>query len=354
MNTQQIPSQPPTAPVPQGGPAGAATLTAPASAPVDPAAERRARRESRVDESRPFGAHLRMAWWRALLVIISLLIVMFVGQVILIIIAGMIDIFAFDRDPMSGGLSPTMMLAANISLALLIPAALAAMVWIGGVPLRSVLRAVSRPRGHRLGIYLLAFAAIVAVGVGAMSLIEPMPMNIVMNGSTIAFLLVALFSTPFQAMGEEVMFRGAVMPAIASWIRPAKAALIVGLILSSIIFGLVHGATDLWLLGYYTIFGVCMALMAVISKGLEAPIAFHVVNNVMLMVIGAIGGGGEDLVIDRSAGAGGPWILLFVAVDIAAVALVWAWERRLAARTSTHEVAAQERPAEVSASGTAS
>ena len=125
-----------------------------------------------------------------------------------------------------------------------------------------------------------------------------------------------------------MMFRGALMPAVASWIRAAKPALIVGMIASSILFGLVHMSVDPWLLTYYTAFGACMAAMAVISRGLEAPIAFHVTNNVIMMVAGALFADGQGIVIDRSVGMGGPFMLVAIAVDLAAVAVVWLYERR--------------------------
>src|SRR5699024_2593065 len=64
------------------------------------------------------------------------------------------------------------------------------------------------------------------------------------TSTTVGLLVVALLTTPLQAAGEELMFRGAVMPLIASWIRAAKPALVVGLVSSSLIFGLVHLSLD--------------------------------------------------------------------------------------------------------------
>jgi membrane protease YdiL (CAAX protease family) len=85
---------------------------------------------------------------------------------------------------------------------------------------------------------------------------------------------------------------------------------------------------DPWLLAYYVIFGLSMAAMALISRGLEAPIAFHVMNNLIMMIVGALFAGGEGVVVDRSVGMGGPYMLVFIAVDLVAVALVWLYERR--------------------------
>src|SRR5699024_5639228 len=122
------------------------------------------------------------------------------------------------------------------------------------------------------------------------------------TGTTVGLVVVAVLTTPLQAAGEELAFRGAFLPAIASWIRPARTATIVGLVGSSIVFGLVHFSVDPWLLAYYTLFGACMALLAMITRGLEAPIAFHVSNNVILMVVSALFAGGGGVEIDRSVG----------------------------------------------------
>lgn len=98
---------------------------------------------------------------------------------------------------------------------------------------------------------------------------------------------------------------------------------------SSLLFGLAHASVDPWLLAYYTLFGACMAAMAVISRGLEAPIAFHVTNNLLMMVMAVLFADGGGITIDRSVGVGGPFMLLLIGVDVAAVALVWWNERRL-------------------------
>lgn len=314
-------------------PAGAA-LPGPSAAELS-----RQRREARVDPTRPFGAHLRMRWWRALLVIPTLFVIMLGGQLVLLIGAMAFDAFILGKqiDP-KGAMSPTMMLAANLSLALLTPAALLAMVFIGGVPWRSVVRNLPRPRLRRWLLYPSVFLGLIVIGLLVGTLVEPIPTDVTWNSGVLAFLALALFVTPFQAMGEEFMFRGAILPAVASWIRPVVPALIVGVFTSSVLFCLVHGAADPWLIAYYAIFGMCMALMAIVSRGLEAPIAFHAVNNVVFMVIGALMGGGEDLLIDRSAGAGGPWVLSMIGLDLLALAIVWFVERR-ARRLSVSDTA---------------
>lgn len=298
----------------------------PASGPVPTP-----QRPGGLDVARPFGAHLRMSWWKPLIIVVATLVFMFVVQIALTLVVMIIEIAVFGRDPMSLAMTPLMMLAANLSLAAMGPLAVLLTAWLAKVPWRSVLSAPRPLAWRRWGAYFALFGALVLIGLGVMMLVAPDQAGLssfALTGTSIGLLVVALLTTPLQAAGEELAFRGAIMPAVASWIRPARAAMFVGLIASSVIFGLVHMSVDPWLLTYYTVFGVCMAAMAVISRGLEAPIAFHVSNNLILMVISALFSGGRAIEIDRSVGMGGPFMLVFIALDVIAVGLVWAYERR--------------------------
>lgn len=309
-----------TTPHPTPPPALDRTMSAPSPSPA-PA----------LDDSRPFGAHLRMSWWKPLVIIPVLLIAMFVLQFAFTLVAILVETAAFGRDPMDLTISPLMMVAVNLSLAAMGPLAVLLTALIARVPWRSLLASPRPLSMRRWGVYTGAFALLVLAMLGISALFAPEMTGLqgfAITGTTVGLVLVALLTTPLQAAGEEIMFRGAVMPAVASWIRAAKPALIVGMIASSVVFGLVHLSVDPWLLTYYTVFGACMAAMAVISRGLEAPIAFHVTNNVIMMVAGALFADGQGIVIDRSVGMGGPFMLLAIAVDLAAVAVVWVYERR--------------------------
>lgn len=301
--------------------------TAPAAAPPPLA----------VDDSRPFGAHLRMRWWKPLLLVPALVILMLVLQIVLTVLVVTVEVMAFGRDPMDLTMSPLMMLATNLSLAVMGPIAVLATALLARVPWRSLLASPRRLSLRRWGVYLGGSTALVAIATVLAALVAPQSVGMAgfaVTGTTIGLLVVAVLTTPLQAAGEELMFRGAVMPALASWVRAARPALILGMILSSLIFGAMHASLDPWLLAYYVAFGLCMAAMAVISRGLEAPIAFHVTNNLLMMIAAALFADGGGILIDRSVGMGGPYMLLFIAMDLAAVALVWLHERRL--RASHH------------------
>lgn len=324
-------AQPP-APQPPGSAAPVASLSRSARPPA-------------VDPTRPFGAHVRMSWWKPLIILPALIILMLVIQIMVASAVMIIEYVATGEEP-GMAMSPWMTLATNLSIALMAPIAVVLMRFLGKVPVREQFR-IGRPTSwSRLGIYLVAFSLMIIVVNAVMIALDPSSLSAIgLSGGIILLIVVVLLTTRPQAAAEEVMFRGAILPAISSWIRPAKAAIVVGLIASSVVFGLMHGSVDPWLLSYYTIFGVSMALMAVISRGLEAPIAFHVANNVLLLLIGALGSDDGFIVIDRSVGMGGPFMLIFVGLDLVAVGFVWLMERRLRkVERSADVVAAPERP----------
>lgn len=328
MTTTNTSSPPPPGPTSAASSAGA---IAPPRAPEAELASRHdAAPRTGLDPERPFGAHLRLTWWKPLLIIPGLLVAMVVLQTVLTLIVVLVEVAAFGRDPMDVSISPLMMAVMNLSLAAMGPLAVLVTALAARVPWRSLIASPRRASLRRGIVYAGAFSALVGAALALTALIDPSAAGIgqfAITSTTIGLVLVALLTTPLQAAGEELMFRGAMMPLFASWIRAVRPALVLGMIASSIVFGLVHMSVDPWLLSYYAVFGLCMAAMAVISHGLEAPIAFHVMNNLIMMVVGALFAGGGGIVIDRSVGMGGPVMLAIMAVDLVAVGLVWLYER---------------------------
>lgn len=284
-----------------------------------------------ADPARPFPAHVRMRWWRALLLAVLPPLAILVVPTVLTIIAILLEISLGVRESATAAFTPMTMLANNLGVGAAGAISLLLMRWIGQVPRSHLLSFPRRAQRSRFGLYVGAFAGLILLTSAIMALISPASMvggAFAVTGTTVALLVIVLLTTPLQAAGEELALRGTVMPAIASWIRPSKTAVLVSLIGSSLIFGLLHGSIDPWLALYYTAFGACMAAMALISRGLEAPIAFHIANNLIMFVIAVLFSGGGGVVIDRTVGQGGPFMLSFIAVDLLAVGLVWALERR--------------------------
>ena len=66
----------------------------------------------------------------------------------------------------------------------------------------------------------------------------------------------------------------------------------------------------------------------------EAPVAFHVANNVLFTTVNTVMVDGEAFAIDRSTDSGDASLLILGAVNVAIVVLVWQHERRARATPS--------------------
>lgn len=164
-------------------------------------------------------------------------------------------------------------MAANLSTGLTALLAVVLVSRLARVPWRSVFSSPRRFDPRRPAIYFAGSVVLVGAGTAAVAAVAPDATGWVdfgVSGTTVALLAVVILSTPIQSAGEEIMFRGAVLPAAASWFRAVRPAFITGLVVSSLSFAVVHAAGDRWLIGYYLFFSACTALMGLITRGLEA------------------------------------------------------------------------------------
>lgn len=270
-----------------GVPAGA--LPPQDAATVDPAAQPV---RSPVDTSRPFGAHLRTSWWKPLVLVLALPVVLVVLQVLALRLVGVVE---GSDDPLSPEFTPLGALAVNLAIGATGLVAVLLLVWMTRVPWRALLSSQRAFDRRRLAHYSIGAALLVGTGAGVLGAVAPESTGwttFAVSGTTVALLTVTLLTTPIQAIGEELTYRSAVLPAAASWVRPVRPALAVGLVVSALVFTVLHGSTDPWLAGYFTVVALSTGLMAILSGGMEAPIAFHVANNVLAGVVNNVLSGG--------------------------------------------------------------
>lgn len=155
-NTYPEPSVPARADAPTHDP-----NPTPAAASVRPPA---------VDQGRPFGAHVRMSWWKPLVIVPLLIILMLVIQIVASVGVVMFEWLVLGNEPDMANLalSPLMMLAANLSIAAMAPISIALMRWIGKVPVREQFALARRASWGRLGVYTGMFLVLL-LGVNARS-----------------------------------------------------------------------------------------------------------------------------------------------------------------------------------------
>ncbi len=180
--------------------------------------------------------------------------------------------FAFER--------PLGMLATNLGIACLIPISLVLVSGLHRVPARW-LWSVGPGIRWRYLIGCLVIAIVALNGVMLLStLIEP-PLDIRAQSGLVGFLVVILLTSPLQAVGEEIFFRGYLMQALGSMVaRPWF-----GVVVSAVVFALLHGLQNPPLFVDRLVFGLLAGWLVWRTGGLEAGIAAHVVNNVFAYAV---------------------------------------------------------------------
>lgn len=286
-------------------------------------------RPDATTDDRPFGVHIRVSRWKSVLVIVAVPLLLLVVQII--VFQGVVAIEG-PADPLMPRLTPLSILASGISTAITALLATMMLARLAKVPWRSVFRHGRPFDRRRLGIYLAVAAVLVAVALAAASLFLPETLgngNISIGAVTIASILVTLVATPLQSAGEEIAFRGVVVPAAGSWFRAVGPALVLAVLVSGATFAVVHVSIEPWFVSYLFVFSACTVLMGAISGGLEAAMAFHVSNNVIAGIFNAVMAGNDSAVVNRGEGTGsaGSFIILMV-MNVAVLGAVWLIERR--------------------------
>lgn len=177
----------------------------------------------------------------------------------------------------AGFLRPVGMLAANLSIAVvLIPVSVVLVaVWHRRRP-GWLISVRGRVRWRWLGLSL-ALALPVFAGL-AMATAGGQPFRPTAVTSTmVAFAVIVVLTSPLQAAAEEIFFRGYLTQAVGSLGAGPWPAIVV----SSLVFALLHGTQNLPLFLNRFAFGLLAGLLAWTTGGLEAPIAAHVVNNAL-------------------------------------------------------------------------
>jgi membrane protease YdiL (CAAX protease family) len=245
-------------------------------------------------QPRPYTQLLRgpaHRWWFALvglaIALAGLLVVVGVSTVAVVVatVLGVVD--AADLE--SSLDDWWMLLLTNLGLAALIPISVLA-VW-GGHRWRP--RWVSSVAGGLRWRWLVVSAGACLLVAGATTAVTwalgGLPTG---TGRDVAvLLLVVALTTPLQAAGEEYLFRGWLAQAIGSLFARAVLGAVVAALVSAALFALAHGSQNPWLFLDRFAFGLLASYLVWRTGGLEAAIAAHTVNNVVVFVPTILTGG---------------------------------------------------------------
>ncbi|MFI7584042.1 lysostaphin resistance A-like protein [Kocuria sp. M1N1S27] len=266
----------------------------------------------------------RNRWWKGLVSILVLIAGLLLFSVALALGATAIDLLlgSTTTDELASGqitMTPALLLATNLSLIATAAVAVLLHRYLHRQPVGSLHSVVGRFRWDWLGRAAVVVVPLFVVYVAVLTLLDS-PGPFTLDATAWAFLAIVLLTTPLQAASEEYIFRGVVQRAAGSWVSGAVPSLVLGTLVSAVTFSIAHFATDVWLIAYYLVFAVAMSLLTQATGGLEAAVLVHAANNFLFFLVTSSTGMMSEG-FDRSAGAGGP-IMLLPMLFVAAVAVV--------------------------------
>ena len=116
------------------------------------------------------------------------------------------------------------------------------------------------------------------------------PEDFIWNFKPLPFFILVIISflfLPIQTSMEELLFRGYLMQGFGTWFKSG----LVALILTSVIFGLLHGLNpEVEKLGnismvYYIGTGLLLGIFTLMDEGTELALGFHAANNIIAAVL---------------------------------------------------------------------
>jgi hypothetical protein len=214
-------------------------------------------------------------------------------------------------DRLSTEFDPLFLAGLNLSLAALLPAVALAVVLIHHTRFGWLSSVAGRLRWAYLA-RAVWLAIVVAVLFTVAATFLPVDGEAAESPPTVSFqvwlglAVVVLLTTPLQAAAEEYVFRGYVFQALSAWTRSPWVPMLV----TSVVFAFAHGSQNLPLFLDRFAFGLVAGWLVIRTGGLEAAIAMHVVNNVLIFLAAAA----FDEVDDALTVSAIPWPLVLLDV----------------------------------------
>ncbi|MDT0301771.1 CPBP family intramembrane glutamic endopeptidase [Streptomonospora wellingtoniae] len=240
--------------------------------------------------------------------------------------AAFVDTQLGRTNPASGGTDYTPLYhgATMFSLALLIPWSMLVQRWLYGVRGASLHSVVSRFRFDVFGRALLFIGPVWLIAVLVLNASTPPEQTHWPVADLVGIFAATLLLTPLQSAGEEYGLRGLVFRVAGSWSRGPRTALVVGVLVSSLVFTLIHGAADPWINLWYFTLAVSLAVITWRTGGIETAAVMHALLNTLTFLFATalhidIG----TSVADRSAGTGSAVLLVPTLTAAAIAAVVW-------------------------------
>ena len=214
------------------------------------------------------------------------------------------------------------------SVALLIPWSMLVQRWLYGVPGRSLHSVVSRFRFDLFGRSLLILGPILVAVLVVYDYLAPTEKQAMDHTTALWIFVTSLVFVPLQAAGEEYGFRGLLFRVAASWGRGPRTALVLGLLVSSAAFAVVHATANPWLNLWYLVFGITTGIIVWRTGGIEVAVVLHAVFNTVGFTLDVALRTSFVSAAGREGGAANAYLLVGVFVWIAVAAVVWIGTRK--------------------------
>ena len=280
-------------------------------------------------------------WWRPLVAIVLFVAFVLVASTILAIITlvvgvavgelriDTVDHLLADVNQLAvlDAASPFSLFLGLGSVAVVLPLVPLSLLCAGLRPVGMVSSVAFRIRWRWLatclvpGFVVLAVSTALSLGVLPLILGEsfsPVPVD---PTPFIISMVIVLLLVPIQATAEEYVFRGVLIQAIGSWVKPVPIAIAI----STILFAVSH-AYDIWGQLDVAVFGLTAAILAWRTGGLESGIVLHTLNNIIAFVV--LGSGITGGTVNAADGSSP----LSIGITILTMGAFAFWVDRLATR----------------------
>lgn len=237
----------------------------------------------------------RNEWWRAILGLCTVALLGFVvlGLLVIAVLSLVVFVSGYGAERFNEELSrfpedltPMSLAFGLLSVWCLIPAVWVAQRLIHWLPFGSLNSVTFRFRWRYFtaSLGLAVIALLITLGVSSLlpaTAVSGAPESSLNDLTATAwqFLVVVVLLVPIQAAAEEYAFRGYLMQVWGGVFGGRRFATVASIVASALIFAFMHGSQELPIFFDRFAFGVCAGVVVVLTGGLEAAIALHVVNN---------------------------------------------------------------------------
>lgn len=235
---------------------------------------------------------------------------------------------------------PVVFAVLMLSIAVLIPAVLVGVALGARMGIGYFFSVEGRLRYKWLATCFAIAIPIFALAFIPMSLLEGTEFK---PGPQLAILLLlTLVLVPFQSAAEELTFRAGFLQMFGSWIPNRWASLIVATLASAPVFALLHGSLDVWILADLVVFSLCAVFLMWYTGGVEAAVAMHASNNMVIFTIEAFSNTSDSLISEETTST--PLSFLLSAAIMSTVTTALAFAAKKAKVSRVHDPSKTPQP----------